>query len=111
MIRNTLYAAAIALATIGAAQAQDNGPRLVGGGADAAVSYAAPSNNLVGGGHATIVGGGENQRLAYAADPTVQAPSGLLAEVVGGGENRQLVYRAAPAPRRELAGQAARQGG
>ena len=111
MIRNAFFASAIALAAIGAARAQDNGPRLVGGGADAAVSYAVPSSNLVGGGLATIIGGGENQRLAYAPAPSVQAPSGLVAEVVGGGENRQLVYRAAPAPRRQLAGQAARQGG
>ncbi|MFC7475435.1 hypothetical protein ACFQS7_13775 [Dankookia sp. GCM10030260] len=107
MFRTTLFASAVALATLGAAQAQDNGPRLIGGGPDAVVAYAEPSRNVVGGGLARIIGGGENQRLAYAADPTTQAPSGLVAEVVGGGENRQLVYRAAPATRRQLA----RQGG
>lgn len=111
MIRTTLFASAIALASFGAAQAQDTAPRLVGGGADATVVYDAPSSNLAGGGIATIIGGGENQRLAYAAGPATQAPSGLVAEVVGGGENRQLVYRAAPASRRQLAGEAARQGG
>ena len=111
MIRNALLASTIALATIGTAQAQDNGPRLIGGGPDAFVAYDAPSRNVVGGGLATIIGGGDNQRLAYAPAATNQAPSGLVAEVVGGGENRQLVYRAAPVARRQLAGQVARQGG
>lgn len=111
MIRTALFASAIAFASFGAAQAQDNGPRLIGGGADAVVVYDAPSRNLAGGGFATIIGGGENQRLAYAPGPTAQTPSGLVAEMVGGGENRQVVYRAAPAARRQLAGEAARQGG
>ena len=38
MFRNALFASLIALgATAGAAQAQDHGPRLVGGGTDAQV--------------------------------------------------------------------------
>ncbi|MDO9709825.1 hypothetical protein [Paracraurococcus lichenis] len=109
MIRNALIASAIALGTIGAAQAQDAAPRLVGGGADASVVYDAPSRNLAGGGLATILGGGENQRLSYAGI-TTQAPSGLVGTVIGGGENRQLVYRPALAGSRLLAGQGARQG-
>lgn len=108
MIRNTLLASVIALGTAGAAQAQDAGPRLLGGGPDATVTYAEPSENLAGGGRARIVGGGENQRLVY-ADTTAQPSSGLVAEIIGGGENRRLVYRTLPV--RQLAGPAPHQGG
>lgn len=111
MIRNTLLASVIVLGAIGAAQAQDAGPRLIGGGNDSTVAYAVPSDNLVGGGVARIIGGGENQSLAYGRT-AAQAPNGLVAEVIGGGENRELVYHALPAPGRTLAGQGApRQGG
>jgi hypothetical protein len=105
MIRNALIASAIALGTIGAAQAQDSGPRIIGGGNDQTVIYAEPSRNVVGGGLATITGGGENQSLAYSGT-TSQASNGLIAEVVGGGENRQLVYRPAPSRTAIMAGQA-----
>jgi hypothetical protein len=68
MLRNALFASAIALgalATSGVATAQDRGPRLVGGGNDAEVVYAVPSRNVVGGGVATISGGGEDQQIVY----------------------------------------------
>ncbi|MBK1659678.1 hypothetical protein [Paracraurococcus ruber] len=110
MIRNALFASAITLAALGTAQAQDAGPRLVGGGADATVAYAAPSPNRAGGGLAAITGGAQDQSLSYASGAT-QRPSGLVGEVVGGGENRQLVYRPLPAATRLVAGAGARQGG
>src|SRR4051812_21746506 len=65
MIRNTLIAAAIALGTLGAAQAQDNGPRLIGTGNNAQLVYPVPSANVVGGGVASLTGTGDNARLAY----------------------------------------------
>src|SRR4051812_18716557 len=94
MIRSALLASAILLGT-GAAQAQDAGPRLVGGGENAVAASRVPSRNIVGGGFARLAGG-DNQSLAYSGTQS-QAPSGLIAEVVGGGENRQLIYREAPA--------------
>lgn len=65
MIRNTVFAAAIALGTFGAAQAQDAGPRLVGGGDNTQVVRAEPGRNVVGGGSATLTGGGDDRHLAY----------------------------------------------
>ena len=113
MIRNALIASVIALGTFGAAQAQDNGPRLVGGGDNAQVVYAVPSHDVVGGGAATITGGGDNLRIAYGSGITTQEQSGLVAELIGGGNDKQLVYRpVAPAPTGSLlAGYPARQGG
>jgi hypothetical protein len=56
MFRTTLIASVIALGAAGAAQAQDLGPRLIGGGADGGprVEYAAPSQNVVGGGYQPV---------------------------------------------------------
>jgi len=111
MIRNVILASAIALVSLGAAQAAEPGPRILGGGSDQTVVYDAPSPNRAGGGDARIIGGGENQSLNYAAT-TAQTPSGLVGQVIGGGESRKLVYRAQqPAPTRLLAGSANRQGG
>jgi hypothetical protein len=93
MIRTALVASALALATLGAAQAQDNGPRLVGGGDNAQVVYTEPSHNVVGGGAATITGGGDNLRIAYGSGSTAQAQHGLVAELIGGSNDKQLVYR------------------
>jgi hypothetical protein len=95
MIRNALLASVIAFGAVGIAQAQDAGPRLVGGGDNAQVVYAEPSHNVVGGGAATITGGGDNLRIAYGSGTTAQAQNGLVAELIGGGDNKQLVYRAA----------------
>jgi hypothetical protein len=95
MIRNAVFASVIALGAIGGAQAQDAGPRLVGGGDNAQVVYAEPSHNVVGGGAATITGGGDNLRIAYGSGTTTQEQHGLTAELIGGGDNKQLVYRPA----------------
>ena len=106
MIRSTLIASLIAFGTASAALAQDNGPRLVGGGGDGGprVEYSQPNQNVVGGGPATIIGGGENQQVVYGPMSTSQASSGLVARIVGGGENQQLVYEAAPNTNSALAG-------
>jgi len=110
MIRNALIASLIAFGTAGAAQAQDAGPRLIGGGPDAQVVYAAPSHNVLGGGNATIVGGNNDQRLAYSGTTTAQPQSGFVAEIVGGGENQQVVYHQVPGST-AVAGRPVRQGG
>lgn len=110
MIRNTLIASAMALATLSAAQAQDAGPRLVGGGPDATVVYDAPSRNQVGGGLALFVTGGANQRITYSST-VAQPPSGLVAELTGEGENRHVTYHPAATQDRSLAGRTAPQGG
>lgn len=110
MFRTMLLASALALGTAGAALAQ-GGPRLVGGGENAQVVYDAPSQNVVGGGVASISGGGDNTQIAYGSTVTSEAPNGLVAEMVGGGENTQVVYHAAQAPASLLAGRTARVGG
>jgi hypothetical protein len=111
MIRNALIASVIAFGTIGAAQAQDNGPRLIGGGDNAQVVYAVPSHNVVGGGAATITGGGDDLRIAYGSDTPAQQRSGLVAELIGGGDDQQVVYHAADPAGSRLAGRTARHGG
>ncbi len=107
MFRSTLIASLLALGTAGAALAQDNGPRLVGGGGDGGprVEYSQPSQNVVGGGPATIIGGGENQQVVYGPMSTSQASSGLVARIVGGGADRQVIYEAAPNTNSALASQ------
>ena len=112
MIRNALIASILAVGAIGAAQAQDNGPRLVGGGDNAEVVYSVPSHNVVGGGAATITGGGDNLRIAYGSGVTTQEQRGLVAELIGGGNDKQLVYRQLAAPTSpQLASRPARHGG
>jgi hypothetical protein len=111
MIRNALIASVIALGTLGAAQAQDNGPRLIGGGDNAEVVYAVSSQNVVGGGAATITGGGDNLRIAYGSGVTTQEQRGLVAEMIGGGNDTQLVYRQLAPTDSQFAGHPARQGG
>jgi len=108
MIRNTIIAAVLALGAVGAAQAQDNGPRLIGTGDNAQLVYAVPSRNTVGGGVATLTGTGDNARLAYGGPVRQEAQTGLVAELVGTGDNAQLVYRAPATGSTLLAGQGAR---
>jgi hypothetical protein len=86
-------AATLALGISSAAQAQQTGPRLIGGGDDAQVVYAQPSHNLAGRGTATLVGGGEDRQVAYAPDTVAQPGHGLVAVLVGGGADVQLAYR------------------
>jgi hypothetical protein len=104
MFRSTLIASLIAT---GAAFAQDDGPRLVAGGGDGGprVEYSQSSQNVAGGGSASIIGGGENQQVVYGPMSTSQASSGLVARIVGGGADRRVIYEAAPATNSALAGQ------
>jgi hypothetical protein len=113
MFRNALIASVIALGTIGAAQAQDNGPRLIGGGGDGGprVEYPEPSQNVVGGGYARITGDSSSRSVAYAGPTATQAPSGLIGQLNGGGNEQTLVYAPAPAASTALAGKPARHGG
>jgi hypothetical protein len=92
MFRNALFASLIALGAAGAAQAQDHGPRLVGGGTDAQVVYAEPSRNLVGGGVASLSGGGDDRQIAYGPNPVTEAPATAIARLVGGGVDAQVIY-------------------
>ena len=110
MFRTALIASVLALGTAGAAQAQDQGPRLIGGGGDGGlrVEYAEPSQNVVGGGFARLTGEGGSRSLAYAGSTMAQAPSGLVARIEGGGTEQRLVYGPAPAASTSLAGQPAR---
>src|SRR3712207_3124714 len=94
MFRNALIASVVALGAAGAAQAQDLGPRVIGGGDDAQVVYAEPSRNLAGGGVATTSGSGDDRTIA-SGTTRAQRGNGLVAELTGGGENAKVVYRPA----------------
>jgi hypothetical protein len=97
MIRNAAFAALIAFGAAGAAQAQDHGPHLIGGGENAQVVYREQSNNVVGGGVASIDGGANNLRITYGPGVVSEAPNGTVARLTGGGDNEQVVHeQAAP---------------
>jgi hypothetical protein len=97
MFRNVLLVSLLTLGAAGCTGAQDFGPRMVGGGNDSQVVYNAPNRNVVGGGVATLSGGGDDMRIAYGPNTKTMAQTGLVAELIGGGENSQLVYhQAAP---------------
>jgi hypothetical protein len=76
MVRHIAVAAVLALGA-GAAQARDQGPRLIGGGEDAAVVHDQPGQNAVGGGIASLEGGDENRRVTYGA-VIIQPRSGMV---------------------------------
>ncbi|WP_043341695.1 hypothetical protein [Belnapia moabensis] len=113
MIRHTVFASVIALAAAGAAQAQDAGPRLIGGGADGGprVEYAEPSRNVVGGGYARITGEATNRSLAYSGPTTTQGETGYVTRLVGGGREQALVLVPATEASPTLAGRLTGQGG
>ena len=113
MIRHTVFASVIALAAAGAAQAQDAGPRLIGGGADGGprVEYAEPSHNVVGGGYARITGEATNRSLAYSGPTTTQGETGYVTRLVGGGREQALVLVPATEASPTLAGRLTGQGG
>jgi hypothetical protein len=113
MIRNTVFASLIALTAAGAAQAQDNGPRLVGGGADGGprVEYVTPSENVVGGGYARITGEANSRTLAYSGQTATQHEGRYVAQLVGGGREQALVYVPTRAASPTLAGRPVGQGG
>jgi len=104
LLRRLTLAAALTLVITGAARAQDLGPRLIGGGEDAEVVYAAPSRNVAGGGFASIAGGDENRQITYGPRVATLASSGLVAELAGGGENAQVVYHQASPSETLIAG-------
>lgn len=113
MLRNTLLASMIALGAAGAAQAQ---------APDTAGLPATGTGNTMGGGYATIVGGGDNLVILYSGGGAGRggaiqtqvprlaqarntyggvaidyleretAPPGREAWMVGGGDNAQVVY-------------------
>ncbi|TCZ64355.1 hypothetical protein [Roseicella aquatilis] len=95
MLRSLILASTLAVTLSGAALAQ-GGPRMVGGGPDAVVTYDAQSQNVVGGGVASYAGGGVDERIAYGGRVTTEAPTGLIAEITGEANNRHIVYHAAP---------------
>jgi hypothetical protein len=107
MFRNALIASVVLFGTAGAALAQDNGPRLVGGGGDGGprVEYPEPSQNVVGGGYARITGEAGNRSIAYSGPTTGQARTGYVAQLVGGGREQALVYVPAPAGSPTMAAQ------
>ena len=113
MFRTTVFASLIAFGAVGAAQAQDNGPRLVGGGADGdpRVEYVTPSQDVVGGGYARITGEAGNRSVAAVGRPTGQASTGYVAQFIGGGREQALAYVPAQAASPTLAGQFTRHGG
>lgn len=94
MYRNALIASLVLFGTAGTALAQDNGPRLIGGGADGGprVEYAEPSQNVVGGGYARITGEAGNRSVTAVGPTAGQAPTGYVAQFVGGGREQALVY-------------------
>ena len=92
MFRNALFASVMAIGAAGAAQAQDLGPRLVGGGETAKVVYSEPSRNVVGGGSASLSGGGDNQRIAYGPDVTAEASNGTVARLENVNGDLRVVY-------------------
>ena len=115
MFRSILLASTFAVTLTGTAFAQgasQSGPHLIGGGPDAEVVYDAPSDNVVGGGLASIVGGARDQHLAYGGAAQRQAPTGLIAEITGEAGNRHVTYHApGTANGGQLAGNPARIGG
>jgi hypothetical protein len=112
MFRTALLASVLALGTAGAALAQDNGPRLIGGGGDGGprVEYVVPSQNVVGGGFARLTGDSDSRSVAYAGPTAAQVQVGV-AQIIGGGQDQQLAYGPAPATGTSLAGQMTRHGG
>jgi hypothetical protein len=99
MIRNALFASFIVLGAAGdGARAGDAGPWLVNTGGDLEVAHGSPSANLVGGAHVTIAGGGDNLSYEVALGGRTQTP-GPIATLTGGGEEARLAYApAASAP-------------
>jgi hypothetical protein len=92
MLRNALFASVIALGVAGAAQAQ--APR------DG--SAAALDGNVVGGGIATLSGGGDNMTITYSAGGagaggTVHSQPGRIARFAGSNDGMQVEYLT-PAP-------------
>lgn len=95
MFRNSILAAALALAAIGTAQAE---PRLEGDAASRRVAYEGTLPTQVGGAVAHLETTGDGPTLV--TDRATGAQQGLVAQIIGGGDDLQIVYVApARAPR------------
>ena len=96
MFRKLLLASVVALGATGAALAQDDGPRLVGGGGDGGprVEYGdtAPGS-VVGGVAVRMNGGGRDEYFQYGA---VNAFPGQVGTLVGGGNEAHVEYQPVP---------------
>ena len=100
MFRKSIFASLIALgaAAAGAAQAAENGPRLVNRNGSQEVVYDQPRGNVVGGAYATVTGGGEN--AAYSAAPGARTEEPALVGRLSGGGNDEVITYTAPATAR-----------
>ena len=106
MFRNALFASVMAFGAAGAAQAQDLGPRLVGGGENAQVVYSEPNGNVVGGGSARLSGGDDNQQIAYGPNVATEASNGTVARLENVNGDLRVVYGPAARSGSVIAGRA-----
>ena len=99
MFRKSVVASLIALGAAAgagtAAQAADNGPRLVNRNGSQEVVYDGHRGNVVGGAYATITGGGDNAVYSVAPGGRTEEPA-LVGRLSGGGDDEVITY-AAPA--------------
>ena len=95
MFRNIAFASLIALgAAAGAAQAADEGPRLVNRNGSQEVVYDdGQRGNIVGGAYATITGGGDNTVYSAAPGARTEEPA-LVGRLSGGGDDEVITYSA-----------------
>ncbi|WP_343895713.1 hypothetical protein [Craurococcus roseus] len=93
MFRNIAFASLIAVgaAATGAAQAADDGPRLVNRSGSQEVVYGGPRGNVVGGAYATITGGGDNTVYSAVSGGRTEEPA-LVGRLSGGGDDEVITY-------------------
>lgn len=97
MFRKAVFASLITLgAAGGAAQAADEGPYLVNRNGNQEVVYGSRPDNVVGGAHATITGGGENTTYQAAPGGARFEEPRITGSLSGGGDDEVITY-AAPA--------------
>ena len=109
MIRNTVFASLIALGAVnGAAQAAEDGPRLVNRGGSQEVVHGALAGTVLGGAFATVTGGGEDRVYHAAPGGHTEAGTGLVGRVVNVNGETQVVYAPAASSTTVVAGRAAR---
>jgi hypothetical protein len=97
MFRKSVFASLIALgaaaSTGAAAQAADEGPRLVNRNGNQEVVYGPRPGNVVGGAFATITGGGDNATYSAAPGGRTEEPA-LIGRLSGGGDDEVITYSA-----------------
>jgi hypothetical protein len=91
MFRKIAFASLIALGAAGAAQAAEDGPRLVNRNGSQEVVYEGLRDNVVGGAYATITGGGDNTVYRAAPGARTEEPA-LVGRLSGGGDNEVITY-------------------